>query len=98
MLAKKLIGLVFVGAMAVGSSYAADIVVKEAPPKAIVERRGASPGKDYVWIGGYHRWDGNHYVWEKGRWDKPPRAHAKWVAPRWEHRKDGYFFIEGHWG
>ena len=46
---------------------------------------------------GYHRWDGNHYVWEKGRWDKPPREHTRWIAPRWIHRRGGYVFVEGHW-
>jgi WXXGXW repeat (2 copies) len=97
MLAKRLLGLMFVGVMSIGSSYAADIIVKERPPKVIVEKRGVAPGKGYVWISGYHRWDGNRYVWEKGRWDRPPREHARWVAPRWEHRRDGYVFIEGHW-
>jgi hypothetical protein len=98
MLAKKLLGLVFIGALAAGSSYAAEIVVKERPPRAVSERRGRAPGKDYVWIPGYHRWEGSHYVWEKGRWDRPPRDHARWIAPRWQHRRDGYVFIEGHWG
>ena len=97
MLPKNLIGLFFAGALAVGSSYGAEIIVKERPPRAVVESRGHSPGRDYVWIPGYHRWEGNHYVWEKGRWDRPPRVHARWIAPRWEHRHDGWFFIEGRW-
>jgi len=97
MFTKKLIPLIFTGAMAIGTGYAADIVVKERPPKVIVESRGRAPGKGYVWVPGYHRWDGNHYAWEKGRWDQPPHAHARWIAPRWEHRKDGYVFIEGRW-
>ena len=37
------------------------------------------------------------YVWEPGRWDVPPHEHAVWVAPRWEHRSNGYVFIEGRW-
>jgi hypothetical protein len=97
MLTKRFLGLLFAGALAVGSAAAADIVVKERPPKAIVEVRAHAPGKGYIWVPGYHRWDGNHFVWEKGRWDKPPRLHARWVAPRWVHRRDGYVFIEGHW-
>jgi len=97
MLAKRLLGLMFVGALAIGSASAADIIVKERPPKAVVEVRGHAPGKGYVWVPGYHRWDGGHYVWEKGRWDKPPREHARWIAPHWVHRRDGYVFIEGHW-
>lgn len=97
MFGQKIIPLIFFGAMAVGSGYAAEIVVKERPPKVIVEKRGRAPGKDYVWIPGYHRWDGNRYAWEKGRWDRAPRPRARWIAPRWEHRRDGYVFIEGHW-
>jgi len=27
----------------------------------------------------------------------PPRAIVVWIAPRWEHRHDGYVFIEGRW-
>jgi hypothetical protein len=36
-------------------------------------------------------------VWEKGHWEVPPKPHAKWIAPKWHHRKDGYVFAEGHW-
>jgi hypothetical protein len=97
MLAKRLIGLLFIGGMAIGSTYAAEIIVKTRPPRAIVETRSARPGRDYIWVSGYQRWDGNRYVWEKGRWERPPRARARWIAPRWERRRDGYVFVEGRW-
>jgi len=84
-------------ATTIGPALAADIVVKTAPPAAVVEERGVAPGPNYVWVPGYHRWDGNAYVWEKGRWDVPPRPHAVWVEPRWEHRHGGYVFIQGRW-
>jgi hypothetical protein len=83
--------------LGIGASQAADIVVKVAPPRAVVEHRTARPGPSHVWISGYHRWDGHAYVWEPGRWEIPPREHAVWVAPRWEHRQDGYVFVEGRW-
>ena len=60
MLAKRLLGLLFASALTVGSVAAADIIVKEHPPKAVVETRGHAPGKGYVWVPGYHRWDGSH--------------------------------------
>ena len=44
MFAKRMLGLMFVGALAVGSATAAEIVVKERPPKAVVEVRGHAPG------------------------------------------------------
>jgi hypothetical protein len=40
---------------------------------------------------------GAHFVWEKGRWEVPPRPHAKWIAPRWQHRHNEYVFVEGRW-
>ena len=55
------------------------------------------PGRDHVWVGGYHRYEGNAYHWQAGRWEQPPRAHAVWVAPRYTHRHDGYVYSEGHW-
>lgn len=75
----------------------AEVIVKIAPPRLRVEHRPRAPGRDYVWIGGYHRWDGRAYAWEPGRWEAPPHAHAVWIAPRWEHRHDGYVFVEGRW-
>jgi hypothetical protein len=84
-------------ALGIGSSQAAEVVVKVAPPAPIVETRPVAPSHDHVWIAGYHRWDGNAYVWTPGRWEVPPRPHAVWVAPKWTHRHDGYVFVEGHW-
>ena len=83
--------------MGAGSAYAADIVVKVRPPNAVVEHRDHAPSKDHVWVPGYQRWNGHAYAWEKGRWEMPPRPHAKWVAPKWEHKGDGWAFTEGRW-
>jgi hypothetical protein len=84
-------------AVGMGTALADDLVVKIAPPRAVVEHRDARPSPQHVWIAGYHRWDGKAYVWEKGRWEVPPHPGAVWVAPRWTHRSDGYVFAEGHW-
>jgi hypothetical protein len=94
---KFLLTALFGVALGIGSAYAEDVVVKTRPPRAVVEHRGERPSPDHVWIGGYHRWDGNAYVWTPGRWEAPPRPHAVWVAPRWEHRSGGYVFVEGRW-
>jgi hypothetical protein len=93
---KRLIGLVFAGTLAF-SAFATEVVVRIAPPHAVMERRTPSPGHDYVWTAGYHRWDGNAYAWTPGGWQQPPRPHAQWVAHRWTHRKDGWVMVEGHW-
>jgi len=89
--------VLFALAVGAGTAQAADVVVRIAPPRAVVEHRGHAPGRDYVWVPGYYRWEGNHYTWERGRWDKPPHGHAKWIAPRWSHQRNGYVFSEGHW-
>jgi hypothetical protein len=84
-------------ALAMVPLSAAEVVIKVRPPISIHERRTVRPSPRHVWVGGYHRWDGHAYVWEKGRWEEPPRRHAVWVAPRYIHRHDGYVFVEGHW-
>ena len=96
MVTKRLIGLVFVGALAVIPA-AAEVVIRIAPPRAVVERRMVAPGPGYVWVGGYHRWDGNAYAWTPGVWQQPPRPGARWVAHRWVHRHGGWVLVEGHW-
>jgi hypothetical protein len=83
--------------LGLGSMQAAEVIVRVGPPRAIVERRPVRPGRRYIWIGGYHRWDGRAYAWVPGRWELPPREHAVWVGPRWEHRHEGYAFREGYW-
>jgi hypothetical protein len=85
-------------ALAVGIGTAqAQTVITVRPPKVQVEHRGARPSREHVWVGGYHKWNGNSYAWEPGRWEKAPRPHAVWVAPRYNHTRNGYVFVEGHW-
>jgi hypothetical protein len=67
------------------------------PPISIREHRTVRPSRDHVWVGGYHRYEGNAYHWQAGRWEQPPRAHARWVAPRYTRRHDGYVYTEGRW-
>lgn len=75
----------------------AEVVIRLRPPISIREHRPARPSRRHIWIAGYHRWDGNAYVWERGRYEVPPREHARWIAPRYTHRRDGYVYYEGHW-
>jgi hypothetical protein len=96
MLRKGLIALVFASGLTLTTAFA-EVIVKVAPPAAVVETRPAAPGADYVWIPGYQQWNGTAYVWAPGRWELPPRPHARWVAHRWVHRNGGYVLVEGHW-
>jgi len=94
---KLLLSALFAVVVGTGAARAAEVVVQVAPPRLVVEHRGVRPSREHVWVGGYHRWDGNAYAWQAGRWEAPPRPHAVWVAPRWEHRRDGYVMVEGRW-
>jgi len=94
---KKILMSSALGLLLSAGIVSAEVVVRVGPPRPVVEVRGVRPGPHHVWIGGYHRWDGNAYVWVPGRWDAPPRRHARWVAHRWVHRHGGWVFVEGHW-
>ncbi|HZU85365.1 MAG TPA: hypothetical protein VE987_20680 [Polyangiaceae bacterium] len=67
------------------------------PPPPVVEVTPAPPGPDFVWIAGYHRWTGRHYVWVRGRYERAPRARARWVGPHWEARGRAHVWVEGRW-
>jgi hypothetical protein len=67
------------------------------PPPPETEVVPASPGPDYVWLGGYHRWDGHRYVWVRGRYDRRPHPNARWSAAHWEKRGRGHVWVEARW-
>ena len=73
------------------------VVVRVAPPAPLVEAHDSPPHAGWVWVDGYHRWNGHRYVWVHGHWVRPPHPGAVWVAHRWEHRGDGWVMVEGHW-
>ncbi len=74
------------------------IYVRIAPPAPIIETRAVAPGPAYVWIPGYHRWDGGAYVWIAGRWELPPAHRRFWVAGHWTHSpRYGWYWVDGHW-
>jgi len=92
--------VVLAGALGVGgcaSQPTAVVYVPTGPPVSVREVVTFRPGPDYVWVSGYHRWDGHHYVWVGGRWDHGPRPHAHWVAGHWRHNSHGYYWVDGRW-
>jgi len=77
----------------------ARIYVRIGPPVPVVEVAAVAPGPGYVWVPGYHRWDGGAYVWVGGHWAVPPHHyyHA-WVPGHWvRHSRHGWYWREGHW-
>jgi len=82
------------------SAAQAQIVVRIGPPpprpvEVVPPRPVAHPG--WVWVPGFHRWDGRAYVWVPGHYVEPPRPHARWVPGHWAERGGGWVWIEGHW-
>ena len=77
----------------------AQIVVRVGPPPPVVETVPPPPGEHpgWAWRPGYHRWDGERYVWVPGEYAAPPRPHAHWVPGHWDNRHGGYVWREGHW-
>jgi WXXGXW repeat (2 copies) len=94
---KKFLPALLLAAALMPAASFAQVVVRVGPPAAIVETRPARPGGEFVWVDGYHRWDGARYVWVPGRWDRPPHHGQRWVAHHWVHRNGGYVMVEGHW-
>ena len=92
------LSLVLAGALLSGTAAAMPVYVKIAPPAPIVETRVVAPGPGYVWVAGYHSWNGKAYVWTPGRWLMPPRPHALWVEGHWVHHPHhGWYWKPGHW-
>jgi WXXGXW repeat (2 copies) len=73
------------------------VYVRVGPPAPLVEARVVAPGPGYVWIPGYHVWNGAAYVWTPGRWERPARARARWVPGHWVRDRHGWCFVEGRW-
>ncbi len=94
----KLISTAVLGiALAVGSANA-QVYVRIGPPPPRREVIVAQPGPNYVWVPGYHRWEGNAYVWVPGTWVVPPQPYYhRWVAGHWRHTWHGWVWVEGHW-
>src|SRR4029453_12974737 len=88
---------VLAGALNAAPALAARVYVKVAPPAPIAEVRVVAPGPGYVWVGGFHRWDGKAYAWVPGRWALPPRAGVVWVPGHWKKHAHGWYWVEGHW-
>ncbi len=76
-------------------------VVVEVPPPApavVVEAQPPpSPGVEFVWAPGYHRWWGGRYVWVRGHYERRPRPGARFWPGHWERRAHGHVWIEAHW-
>src|SRR5262249_19226679 len=84
-------------AAAITSPANADVYVRVGPPPDRYEVMPPPPPGPHrwVWTRGHWRWDGHRYAWAHGRYIE--RAHGDWRPGHWEHRHDGWFWVEGAW-
>jgi len=73
------------------------VIVREAPPPIVREHRPSPPSRGHIWIDGNWHWGGQRYVWNAGRWARPPHGRAVWVPPRYERGQRGYRYMPGRW-
>jgi WXXGXW repeat (2 copies) len=90
--------LVLAGALLAGcgQGYGA-LYVRNGPPPPRYGVVGVAPGPGFVWTPGYWDWRSNNWFWVQGRWLRPPRRRAVWVAPEWRHEGRGWRFHRGRW-
>ena len=79
------------------SGLAQEYGPRYAPPPPRYERHGQPPGSGYVWVDGYHHWNGHAYVWIGGSWERPPHYGEVWVPGHYVNRNGYYVWIPGHW-
>jgi hypothetical protein len=77
---------------AVGVTY-----VSTPPPPPIAEPIIVSPGPGFVWVRGYHTWEGNRYIWAPGHWERIPGGRHHWVPGHWRNNRHGWYWVPGHW-
>jgi len=96
MMKKIALGVLFALTLCPTASFA-QVSIRIGPPPPVHEERGQPPERGFVWINGYHRWDGDHYAWVPGHYERAPHEHAVWVAHKWVHHHGQWVLVEGHW-
>ena len=85
--------------LTIGAANAQIVIRIGPPPPRPVEVIPEPPPvhRDWVWVPGYHRWDGHGYVWVPGEYRRPPHHGAVWVPGEWRAERGGHVWHEGHW-
>ncbi len=69
------------------------VVAPVPPPPPVRYVQPRRPGRGYVWVPGYYAITGRNYRWTNGYWTRPPKKHARWVAPRYARGR----YYGGYW-
>ena len=93
-----LTGIVAAGCEAYVATPNGQVAVSGPPPPAQVDIETVAPGPGYIWVGGAWGWGPhNRWEWERGRWDRPPYAGARWHANHYEYRNGRHVYARGGW-
>jgi len=73
-----------------------EVIVQERPPEPFREEIPPPPGPDFFWVRGHWSWH-DRWIWTHGHYDRRPRHDAEWSEGRYEHRPEGWIWVEGRW-
>jgi hypothetical protein len=73
-----------------------EIVPVPAPPKAITII-GERPSNEHIWVPGGWQRSSDRWLWEKGRWAKPPHPRASWSMGHWRRQDSKWHWRPGEW-
>jgi hypothetical protein len=70
-----------------------------APPPMEAETPPPPSAPDLTWKPGHWAWnlDARTYEWVKGSYVERPAHMVAYAPGHWEHRPDGWMWIDGHW-
>jgi len=77
---------------------AQQVVVKVRPPAPRVVVKPVKPGRNFVYISGYWKWNPrrNRYVWVDGSWVRSRPGYV-YVTGRWRRVNRGFVWVPGRW-
>ena len=82
---------------ALSSISSAQLVVLKKPIRLkVVVVKTVKPGKNFVWIEGQWKVNGNKHIWVNGRWSKNRPDHH-WVKGHWKRKRAGWNWVAGRW-
>ncbi len=67
------------------------------PPPLKQEVIVKEPSAKHVWIPGSWEREPNKWVWNAGRWVKPPFLRARYIPGYWRYDRSKYVWQSGHW-
>lgn len=77
-----------------------EVVVTRSMPRPVYEQRPTLSGNyaDPIYVDGHYYWNGNDYVWQRGRWVNRPRPNVRWNPPGSVNRGGRTYYRSGYWG